>query len=143
VSSPASPFPHAALRALLDRIIPEDDVPGALGAGVEEYVMRQLAGDCAAEAPLVSLGLSQLDAEARARSGGNSFAFLDSARQDELLRDLEAGRVVTRWPDGLAPAGFFLRMIELAQEGYYADPSNGGNRGATSWRTIGYDPGRI
>lgn len=143
MTSPASPFPRAVLRALIDRIIPEDDFPGALDTGVEDYVMRQLAHDCAAEAPLIALGLTQLDAEALARSGGNSFAFLDAERQDELLRDLEAGRVVTRWPDGLAPAGFFLRMIELAQEGYYADPGNGGNRGAASWRMIGYDPGRI
>jgi hypothetical protein len=30
--------------------------------------------------------------------------------------------------------------VELAHEGYYADPGNGGNRDAVSWRMIGYDP---
>jgi hypothetical protein len=31
-------------------------------------------------------------------------------------------------------------MVDLAAEGFYADPANGGNRDAASWRMIGYDP---
>ena len=33
----------------------------------------------------------------------------------------------------------FARLVELAHEGFYADPGNGGNRDAVSWRMIGYE----
>jgi hypothetical protein len=39
------------------------------------------------------------------------------------------------------PATAFInRLIDLAAEGFYADPANGGNRDGASWRMIGYDP---
>lgn len=141
--STASSYSLPTLQALLDRIIPEDEFPGAAGAGVIDYVLGQLKGDCAAEAPALTLGFNQLDVETRARGFGDSFAVLDSAQRDALLSDLESGRARTKWPEHVAPPAFFLRMVELATEGYYADPANGGNRGAVSWRMVGYDPRRV
>ena len=35
---------------------------------------------------------------------------------------------------------WFVNLAELAAEGYYADPENGGNAGAASWAMIGYQP---
>ncbi|HEX2854709.1 MAG TPA: gluconate 2-dehydrogenase subunit 3 family protein [Opitutaceae bacterium] len=133
------PFPAATLRALLDRMVPPDDFPGAVEAGVEDYVHRQLAGDCSREAGALTSGLRQLDAEAAARHSVN-FDALSPANQDTLLRDLEAGLVSPTWPAEISPLTFFARMVELAHEGYYADPANGGNRDGSSWRMIGYDP---
>jgi hypothetical protein len=137
---PLPPRLVPTLRALLDRLIPPDEFPGAVSAGVENYLQRQLAGDCAAEAEFITLGLAQLDAEVTARGSGPSFATLAPEHQDALLIDLEAGRPKTRWPQSVAPAVFFLRMVDLAHEGFYADPANGGNRDAISWRMVGYDP---
>jgi Gluconate 2-dehydrogenase subunit 3 len=136
VAEPGS-FPSATLRALLDRLIPRDDFPGAIDAGVENYVMRQLAGDCALEAPAVRQGLIQLDAEARAKHG-TALAVLPVEQQDEILRELEAGKTSTRWPIHPPAAVFFARLVDLAHEGFYADPGNGGNRDAVSWEVIGY-----
>lgn len=136
---PPSPSQLAALRALLDRLIPADDFPGALAAGTDGYVLHQLAGDCAAEAPPLRLGLTQLDLEAAARHGA-TFRELEPAEQDAMLREIEAGRVATAWPREVSAAAFFARMVELAHEGFYADPANGGNRNAVSWRMLGYDP---
>lgn len=134
---PLSPDELTALRALLDRLIPPDDFPGAVGAGVETYVLRQLQGDLAAQAPAVAAGLRQLDTEARARHG-RTFAALAAAQQDGLLAGLEAGQTAADWPS--SAADFFNLMVNLAAEGFYADPGNGGNRGALSWKMIGYDP---
>ena len=131
---------HATLEALLDRLIPADETPGALAAGVDGYIVAQLRGDCAGEAPSLILGLVQLDAEAAAISSGISFAGLTAAQQDGLLSRLEMGSSATTWPAGINAIAFFNRMVELAHEGFYADPGNGGNRGAVSWRMIGYDP---
>ena len=134
------PSALASLRALLDRLIPADDFAGALAAGVERYVLDQLTGDCVAEVPAISLGLAQLEAEARARHGGVSFAVLTAPQQDELLSEIEVDRTATVWPAEISAPAFFNRMVELAHEGFYADPGNGGNRDAVSWKMIGYDP---
>ncbi|MEO7412887.1 MAG: gluconate 2-dehydrogenase subunit 3 family protein [Opitutaceae bacterium] len=133
------PFPDGIFRALLDRIIPEDDFPGATGAGVENYIVRQLLGDCAHEKEEISRGLFSLEAEANARTG-SCFTDLTPDDQDALLRELEAGRSSINWSPTLPAAQFFTRVIDLAHEGFYADPGNGGNRDGVSWRMIGYDP---
>lgn len=116
---------------ILDRIIPADDFPSASGAGVHVYVQRQLDGDLRPLRPLFVEGLAAIDELARGFHGV-AFAELNSQQQDGLLRQIESGRD--------APARrFFLRLIDLAHEGYYADPANGGNRDGVSWRMIGYD----
>jgi hypothetical protein len=134
------PLSLSTLRALLDRLIPSDDFPGAVASGVDRYVTRQLAGDCAHEASAIAAGLEQLDREAATRHMGKAFTALSAAEQDALLQAIEGGRTAVIWPLEMSAAIFFNRMVELAHEGYYADPGNGGNRDAVSWRMIGYDP---
>lgn len=138
---PPHPLQLAALHALLDRLVPADEFPGAVAAGVTDYILRQLAGDCAGEATALSLGLTQLDFEAAARYGAeNTFTALAITQQDALLADIEAGRAASAWPAEISAAAFFARLVDLAHEGYYADPANGGNRDSVAWRMIGYDP---
>jgi choline dehydrogenase-like flavoprotein len=43
-------------------------------------------------------------------------------------------------PAALAGEDWFRRLCDLVAEGFYADPGNGGNAGAASWRMIGYEP---
>ena len=127
------------LRALLDRLIPEDEFPGALAAGTDKFIIKLLTHDCAAEAPKIAQSLTQLDAEAIA-CHDHPFVTLPIAAQDTLISALEHNRTATVWPVTF-PAGVFInRLIDLAAEGFYADPQNGGNRDGTSWRMIGYDP---
>jgi hypothetical protein len=133
-----SPTDLELLRALLDRLIPADDFPGAVGAGVEHYIIRQLAGDLLPKFSVVAGGLRELECEAGARHS-RSFLALTAAEQDALLLDLESGRTRYRWQG--APKIFFDLMVNLAAEGFYADPGNGGNQGSVSWKMIGYDPG--
>jgi hypothetical protein len=99
VSLPAS-FPRSTLCALIDRIIPEDEFPGAILAGVETYLVRQLQGDCAAETDALIHGLFSLEAEAKQQTG-LSFTDLSTERQDALLHAIEAGQVATPWPPSL------------------------------------------
>lgn len=137
----ASELPRETLRALLDRLIPPDDFPGALAGGVERYLLQQLSagGNCAGEAALIFAGLTQLDAEAALR-GASRFSALRPEIQDDLLRDLECGRAKASWPSEVKPERFFARCVELTHEGFYADPANGGNQDGLSWKMIGYDP---
>ena len=127
---------RATLRALIDRIIPADDFPSGWEAGVGDYLDRQFAGDLCHLLDLYRAGLDALEVEARA-TAGVSFAALAPAAQDELLRRVELGEVVTDWP--VDPAVFFRAAAEHAAEGFYGDPGNGGNRGEVSWRMIGFE----
>ncbi len=127
---------RATLRALIDRIIPADDFPGGWEAGVGDYLDRQFAGDLCHLLDLYRAGLDALEVEARATAGVN-FAELTPDAQDELLRKVELGEVVTDWP--IEPAAFFRTVAEHAAEGFYGDPDNGGNRDGVSWRMIGFE----
>ncbi len=124
------------LEALLDTIIPPDDFPGAVDAGVGTYLRRQLEGDLAELSPSYRLWLSDLDAESRA-GAGKSFAELDAEARTSLLKHVERGDVATDW--SLDPAPFFRQVVEHCAEGYYSDPDNGGNRDGSGWRMIGYE----
>ena len=124
------------LNALLDTIIPPDDLPGAVDAGVGEYLLRQLAGDLSELLPRYRLWLSELDAESRA-GWEKPFAELSISERTTLLKRLEQGEVAAVWTT--EPATFFRQVVEHCAEGYYSDPENGGNRDGIGWRMIGYE----
>jgi hypothetical protein len=133
-----TPEQQTTLRSLMDRIIPPDEDPGAWEAGVGDYLARQFASDLRDYLPFYRIGLDALEAEALS-SAQTNFAMLPIAEQDALLSRLETRQVSHQWP--IDPAKFFQTVIEHVIEGYYSDPGNGGNRGAASWRMIGYVPG--
>ena len=118
---------RAVLRAALERILPRDEDPGALDAGAEAYLDRQLGGDLRASGEMIRAGLAALDATARGRSG-HGFAALPAGEQDALLREIET-------------ADFFLLLVRTTAEGFYSDPAQGGNRDAVSWRMTGFERG--
>lgn len=116
---------EALLRAVIDQIMPRDDDPGALDLGSLDFVRRRLAGD-SGDAEIVARGLETL--EAAAVAAGGAFATLPAARQLALLEAVEH-------------EPWFVRLVTLTAEGFYADPDNGGNEGARSWEMIGYRHG--
>lgn len=129
----------ATLRAAVTRIIPADEFPDAWAAGAGEYLRRLLGGDARHLAPWLAAGLAALDAEAVA-AAGESFATLPPESQDDLLDRVARGDVQASWP--VEPREFLALLVRLTNEGYYADPENGGNRAAVAWRMVGYTPRR-
>ncbi len=118
-----------ALKAASDRIIPSDELgPGASESGVFIYVDQALAGPNAALLPLFQAGLKALDDV----SSPGTFASLDAARQDEILKTAEAGKLAGD------PGGFFQIVLEYTRQGMFSDPVHGGNRGFAGWDLINY-----
>ncbi|MCP8938563.1 GMC oxidoreductase [Alsobacter sp. SYSU M60028] len=113
------------LDAIVDRIVPGGETPGAREAGTAAYVRARLAADPSA-ADTVARGAAALDETARWRFGV-AFAALDPARQDEMLA-------------AEARAPWFAALAEWTTEGFYADEGSGGNAGNHSWTALGYDP---
>ena len=128
----------ATLCRFLDRLIPEDDYPGAVGAGVPEFLGRLASSDLPGLVLELRQGLAGLEAEAQAgyRMG---FSQLDDAQADIIIARSEQGEVRTPWD--MDPKAFIGHLVTLTAEGYYADPGAGANRGAASWRMLGFERG--
>jgi gluconate 2-dehydrogenase gamma chain len=122
------------LNAVLARLIPSDGTPGATEARVGRYIDGQLAGDQKAAAPLYEIGLAALDEHSRGKHGA-SFVQLDAAKQDDVLRDVEAGRAQGFVPNARV---FFATLREHALQGMFSDPVHGGNAAFTGWDLLGY-----
>ncbi len=123
------------LQALVNRLIPPDEDVGGWEAGVGEYLFRQFETDLKHLLPLYLSGLDGLDKEAQFLHH-QPFAQLSPELQDDLLTQIEAGRVSSMWL--VEPRLFFRLAAEHCAEGYYSDPGQGGNKGGVSWTMIGF-----
>ncbi len=151
---PAEPAPQAYaffsadeaafVEAAVARLIPADELgPGALEAGVPQFIDRQLAGPWGRGARLYrsgpwregtpSQGYQQpftpaelFRAELR-EIEVRRFAGLGAEEQDAFLRELQKAR-----------GDFFEMLLSLTVQGFFADPIHGGNRGMVGWKLVGF-----
>ncbi len=77
---------YATLSRLTDVIIPPTDTPGAVGAGVPEYIDRVVSLN-AEHQPLVRTGIAWLEQQARTRFS-KAFVALEEADQIAILQPL-------------------------------------------------------
>src|SRR5690606_20841250 len=94
-------------------IIPTTDTPGAIAAGVPDFIHRIVAEWLTADERADFLaGLAALE-DASAERFGTPFVAARTEAQNALLAELEAGSV------GPTGARFFARLKELTVLGYY------------------------
>lgn len=150
----------AFVDAAVSRLIPADELgPGALEAGVTLFIDSQLAGSYGRAADWYMAGpfadgtkqqgyqsqrtpaqvyraaIAAIDERAR-KDDGAAFAALDASRRDRWLHALEGGKV--ELGDHVDAKTFFTLLWQNTQEGFFADPIYGGNRGFAGWKLIGY-----
>jgi hypothetical protein len=131
-----APEQRRILSALVDRIIPKDELgPSATECGVPDYINGCLADFLAAEKPAILQGLAAVDAFARA-SQGAALAELPAEKQDAVLMAIDNNQV----PNLNA---FFDRIHRLTLEGMFGDPSYGGNRNFAGWDLIRYPGAKL
>ncbi|HEY2844632.1 MAG TPA: gluconate 2-dehydrogenase subunit 3 family protein, partial [Bryobacteraceae bacterium] len=129
-----TPAQLRTLEAFIDRLIPRDqNGPGAVDAGAQNYIDRQLAGYLSSEKNTFLAGLEAVDAYAR-RTHGASLADLPAEQRDQVLTAID-----TNQAEGL-PGGraFFNRARRLTLEGMFGDPYYGGNKNFAGWDLIQY-----
>lgn len=113
------------IAMLAELIIPETDTPGALAAGVPEFI-HQIVIDwyTPAEQQIFLDGLGELDAVAEAH-WSRPFAELDTNQQARVLSEMEPPSEGGIASQTLMPAGaagdvpFYLKLKELTVLGYY------------------------
>lgn len=150
----------ATVEAIADRLIPPDELSmGGREAGCAVFIDRQLNGDFGRattqyrggpfkpgtpqQGPQFSqtpaeryrTALGQLNDYCKRTQNGKAFQNLDSAHQDALLHQLEAGQLPLTNVDG---AAFFNLLLQNVREGFFADPVYGGNKDMAGWKMLGF-----
>jgi len=150
----------ATVEAFVDRLIPADDLsPGGKDCGCAVFIDRQLAGPYGRfdgyymsgpfhkgtkqqgpQSPLTPAqhyrkALAALDDACRQKFGGKVFAALSDEQKDQAIKGLEDGSLKLEKLDGKE---FFKLILKNTQNGFLADPIYGGNKGAASWKMIGF-----
>lgn len=154
----------AFISAAVARLIPNDERgPGALEAGVPEFIDRQMNTPYATgsnwymqgpfhhdvpkelgyQLPLVPqqiyrLGLADADSWSK-KQHGKVFADLSSQQQDAMLTAFESGEAQFAQINSKL---FFSFLLQNTREGYFSDPLHGGNQGMVGWKLIGFPGAR-
>ena len=104
------------LEALVERIIPATDTPGAMEAGVPDFIELILEkGLLAEDAKRFIAGIDKVGDLSRSNYGSD-YIELSAAHQDAILTELEQ-KAANSQRDGATP--FFQVLKELTLVGYY------------------------
>ncbi len=146
------------IEAACEQLIPADEHgAGALGAGVPNYLDKQLGGAWGAGERLYRSGpwapgtasqgyqlpftpaelfrtcLRAIDQQLSAKN--TPFHEMSADQKDQYLKSLESGAYEL---DGVPSAIFFDMLLKMSIEGFFADPAYGGNKDMVAWRMIGF-----
>lgn len=147
------------IEAAVARLIPADaNGPGAVEAGVPNYIDKQLGGAWGAGERLYRSGPWQQGLPQQGyqlpftpaelfhnalraviediqRRRGTTFDRLPGTEQDAYLQSLQTSRQSL---NGVPAQTFFESLLGLTIEGFFSDPIYGGNRDMVAWRMIGF-----
>ncbi|MBF7141575.1 MULTISPECIES: gluconate 2-dehydrogenase subunit 3 family protein [Pseudomonas] len=154
----------AFLQAAVAHLIPNDDRgPGAVEAGVPEFIDRQMntpygagnlwfmQGPFHTDAPpelgyqlklspqqLYRLGISETDGYCR-KTFGKAFVDLPHDQQEQVLKALDENKATFE----ALPAGTFFSLLwSNTKEGFFCDPIHGGNKHLVGWKLINFPGAR-
>ncbi|MGE8397186.1 MAG: gluconate 2-dehydrogenase subunit 3 family protein [Comamonas sp.] len=152
------------LQAAVARLIPNDDLgPGALEAGVPEFMDRQMNTPWAAGAnwymqgpfepnaakefgyqlklnmrEVFRLGIAATNVWCK-KTMGKPFADLSADEQDKALTAVQKG---IEDFENVPSATFFSTLWGTTKEGFFSDPIHGGNKDMVGWKLIGFPGAR-
>ncbi len=154
----------AFLTAACSRLIPKDENgPGAVEAGVIEYLDRQMesgfghAANWYMQGPFVDAppefgyqsklkprelyraAIASINDYCKQNMDGKLFADLSAEQQDNILTQLEKGKITF---ENVKAADFFSMLLNNTREGFLSDPIYGGNKGMVGWKLIGFPGAR-
>jgi len=158
------PDEAAFVEALVDTMIPADELtPKGTEVGINIFIDRALAGSwgkgdrlymqgpwklghpnqgyqlALTPAQLWRAGIENTNAHCMTTLG-KSFDKLSEAQRNQVLTDLDAGRVT--FDSGLPARAFWTMVYQNVMEGMFSDPIYGGNQDKAGWKMVGF-PGVI
>jgi len=132
------------LSAMVDRLIPTDELgPGAIDAGVLEYIDRALGEAVADAVDEYRAGLAALDRYSRS-SRGAPFVELGERDRDSVLIDVQTGAATGAGVGFQGSSASFFTMVQgHTWQGMFGDPRYGGNRDFAGWDLLRYPGPRM
>jgi len=149
----------AFFTAAFDTLIPADGItPSGSDCGLVTFTDRQLASAWGGGAKMYrsgpfrkgkpehgyqlplspreffGAGIAAVNAWTR-KTYGKDFDRLDAKQREEALKALEADRAQLVSFNGRE---FFSNLLQLAMDGFFADPIYGGNKNKVAWKMIGF-----
>jgi gluconate 2-dehydrogenase gamma chain len=123
----------AIVTALVDRVLPKDEDPGAVEANVPDYIdhalqqqqLRKMKDDFTG-------GVAAIDRRCN-RMYKVGFAKATAAQQDDVLT------VFKESPSDSGEFKWYEILVALTMEGFLGDPSYGGNKDQVGWKLVGFD----
>lgn len=121
------PATATEILAIAAQIIPDDDTPGAVGAGVIWFIDGALAGYDRDKQELYRRGLADAESKrAEMFPGSASIAGLAADQRIALLKAIEKTE-------------FFQQVRLHTVLGFFGHPMHGGNRDMVGWKLIGVE----
>ena len=147
------------LDAAVERLIPTDELgPGGKDAGVTCFIDQQLRSSWGTHGrnyrsgpwldgtpeqgfqsrltpqEIYRIGIQEINAVCRVKYE-RPFDQLQPEKQDEVLKALEKDQVEL---PSMSSKLFFDMLWRNTEEGFFADPLYGGNRGKVGWKLVGF-----
>lgn len=145
------------IESAVARLIPTDENPGGIEAGVPNYLDKQLGGAWGAgerlylsgpwqptrpglgyQLPLTPGELFHTAVKAinaKLIKSGQPFWEMSPEQQDDYLHKLETGGIDL---NGVPSDIFFTQLWGMTIEGFFSDPVYGGNKDMVAWKLIGF-----
>ncbi len=121
--------------AMSSRIIPSDDAPGAVEAGVVYFIDQQLVSYYRRWTLVYREGLKGVE-KASETLFSKPFTDLDPQKMDALLEQIEDESIPTELNPGKMLTRFFNLLVDHCMQGFYGDPRHGGNRDWGSYQML-------
>lgn len=119
------------IEAIADQVVPADDAPGALAAGVVYYIDKQVAGPLKRFQDTYRRSIPLFRSACREKTG-RDFTALSFAERTVFLHFIEKSGQP-------ALASFFAMVVDHTLQGFYGSPAHGGNRDEASWKMLGIE----
>jgi gluconate 2-dehydrogenase gamma chain len=159
-----TPTEAAFIESLVDHMVPADHLtPKGTDLGINIFIDRALAGSWGKgdrmymqgpwkigtpsqgyQSPLLPAQLYRAGIAASNQTSekmyGKTFDLLDATQKDDLLKQLDAGKIA--FEGGLPSKTFFNILYKSVVDGMFADPIYGGNANKAGWKMLGF-PGVV
>ena len=126
------------LAFICEQIIPEDDFPGAVKAGVLNYIDNRLSSKYRDLKESYRNGLASVEKSCN-KINGKNFSELSWDEQTGFLTRMEKNQLDDEnWKDQKSSA-FFEMVRKHTIEGYFGHPRYGGNKDFAGYRLLNYE----
>lgn len=126
------------IGAICEQIIPTDEYPGAIDAGVVNYIDKILYQRFPNLKERYYAGIHAINKYCY-DTHGNLFARLDWNLQTKILKDMEAHKLPEVYWTDISQGSFFWMVRNHTMQGFYGPPHHGGNKDYVSFRMMKLD----